>query len=82
MRYRVIVHSAKGKSVKEIADLLGCGTATVTRARQRWREHGKAGLIDRPDDNHLQAKITDEYLSTLCWVLQYRACDFGHCRPT
>jgi hypothetical protein len=37
----------------------------VPRARQRWRKRGEAGLIDRREDNQSQAKITDEYLSTL-----------------
>ena len=57
-------------------------TVTVTRARQRWRDQGVAGLIDRREDNQSQVKITDEYLITLRWALQYRASGFGHRRPS
>jgi transposase len=63
----VIVYSTKGYPVKDIVDALGCGTATVTRARQRSRKHGEAGLIDRREDNQSHGqRIRLHFLPPYC----------------
>lgn len=78
----IVTHSAEGKVVSETAAALGCSESTVVRTRRRWRAYGEAGLIDRREDNHSQAKADAHYLQTLWWILQHTATDFGHRRPT
>ena len=46
-RYMIVIHSAAGKSQKQIAQMLGCSVSTVKRALSRWRNLGAAGLNDR-----------------------------------
>lgn len=80
-RYRIVIQSAEGKSIAQIADGLGCSESTVTRTRRRWHEYGEAGLIDAREDNAGHAKVDETYLDTLHWLLQYTPQDFGHRPP-
>ena len=43
----IILLSAAGNAKPQIAHELGCSTGTVDNARQRYREHGLAGLLPR-----------------------------------
>lgn len=80
-RYRIIAHSAEGWSRPRIAEALGCSLSLVSRVRQRWREEGQAGLIDRREDNG-DRKADETFLATLWCVLLGQPRDFGHRRPT
>ena len=80
-RYMIVIHSAAGKSQKQIAAELGCGVATVKRTRTRWREHGESGLMDRREDNGV-AKADESYAADLLVVLRDSPQEHGHRRPT
>lgn len=77
----IIVHSAEGWGVAQIARALSCHGKTVRRVRARWVDEGEAGLIDRREDNG-DRKVTDEYARELLGVLAKGPQDFGHRRPT
>lgn len=80
-RYMIVLHTAAGKTQRQIAAELGTSVATVKRTRTRWREHGAAGLIDRREDNGL-AKADESYAADLLAVLEGTPRDHGHRRPT
>jgi len=82
VRYMIVLHSAAGKSQRQIAEALGCSASTVKRTRARWRQCGAAGLIDRREDNACQAKADEAYGAELLGVLQGSPRDFGFRRPT
>jgi transposase len=82
VRYMIIVHTAEGKSQRAIAAALGRAVSTVKRARTRWRQWGKAGLIDRREDNACQAKADEAYAAELLKVLEGSPREFGFRRPT
>ena len=81
VRYLIVVHSADGWSIEQIAAALACSSSTVSRARRRWREGGEAALVDRREDNG-DAIVDEDYVATVRWILQYPATDFLHARPT
>ena len=80
-RIMIVINSADRKSQVEIAQALGCSRSTVYRVRQRWRDGGRGGLIDRREDNG-QTKADDLYADMLLWVLSSSPQDHGHRRPT
>lgn len=80
-RYMIVLHTAAGKTQKQIALALGTSVATVKRTRTRWRDCGEAGLIDRREDNGA-AKADEAYAADLLNVLQGTPRDHGHRRPT
>lgn len=82
IRYMIVLHTAAGKSQRQIAEALGCCLATVKRVRSRWREHGEAGLIDRREDRSAAAKADEAYAAQLLKVLEGSPPDFGQRRPT
>lgn len=81
MRDLIVVHSADGWSIERIAAALACSASTVSRTRRRWHEGGEAALIDRREDNG-DAKVDEDYIATVRWMLQYPASEFLHRRPT
>ena len=81
-RYMIVFHLACGKRATDIADAMGCSLRTVGRVRRRWLDDGETGLIDRREDNAPTAKVTDEYIQTLLWMLEYTSIEHGHRRPT
>jgi len=81
-RYMIVIHTAEGKSQRQIAAMLGTHTATVKRTRTRWRSDGEAGLIDRREDNGASAKVNDAYIADLLTVLRDTPRQHGHRRPT
>lgn len=80
-RYMILVHSARGLGRAAVAERLGCSEATVRRARQRYQSAGESGLYDRREDNG-DRKVDDDYIEALRQVLQSRAREYGHRRPT
>ena len=81
-RYMIVLHTAAGKSQKQIAAELGTSIATVKRTRTRWREGGQAALVDRREDNGGSAKADESYAATLLKVLEGSPQAHGHRRPT
>jgi transposase len=81
-RYMIILHTAAGKSQRQIATMLGTSVSTVKRTRARWREHGEAGLIDRREDNGPPAKADETYAADLLAVLAQTPRHHGQRRPT
>ena len=80
-RYRIVLLSDQGWSGKRIARALGCVPSTVSRTLSRWEAYGRAGLIDRREDNG-QRKADDLYARTVEWILASSPQDFCHRRPT
>ena len=80
-RYLIVLHADRAMPKTQIARALGCSRQTVDRVIDRYNALGLAGLIDRREDNG-EHKIDKHYLSTLAWVLESRASDFFHFRPT
>jgi transposase len=81
-RYMIVLHTAQGKSQRQIADMLGTSVATVKRTRARWRAGGEAGLIDRREDNGPPIKADDAYAADLLKVLRHTPRGHGQHRPT
>lgn len=80
-RYLMILNLDEGRSVAETACALGVSESTVRRLRNRFSQHGEAGLIDRREDNGL-AKLDEEYLATLYEVVASSPREHGFARPT
>lgn len=80
-RYLIVVHSAEGRSRRDIAQMLQCASATVDRVRHRFVQEGEAGLVDRRGDNG-KAKISDDYILTLLRAVEQTPRAYGHRRPT
>jgi transposase len=81
-RHMIVIHSAAGKSQKQIAAMLGCSVSTVKRTRTRWRELGEAGLIDRREDNGPAKKADEAYAADLLAMLAHTPRQHGQRRPT
>jgi transposase len=81
-RHMIVIHSAAGKSQKQIAAMLGCSVSTVKRTRARWRQHGETGLIDRREDNGPPKKADEAYAVELLAVLAHTPRYHGQRRPT
>jgi len=81
-RYMIVLHTAAGKTQKQIAAELGTSVATIKRKRTRWRNLGETGLIDRREDNGWAAKADESYAADLLAVLEGTPRDHGHRRPT
>lgn len=81
-RYMIVIHSAAGKSQREIAAMLGCSVSTVKRTRSRFRALGEAGLVDRREDNGPPPKADEAYAADLLAVLEDSPRQHGQRRPT
>jgi transposase len=80
-RLQIVLHAAKGRDSRTIAEALGCHRSWVSRVAQRFGEEGLAGLMDRREDNG-QTKLNEEYLGQLYEVVSRGPPDYGHRRPT
>ncbi len=80
-RYQIILHSAEGRSRRQIARMLLCSPTTVDRIRRRFVEQGIEGLYDRRGDNG-QAKVNEDYILALIQAVQGSPQDYGYPRPT
>jgi putative transposase len=81
MRCQMVLHSAKGRGSRRIADALGCSRSCVSRVLERFRRDGPAGLLDGREDNG-QVKLTEDYLGLLYEVVWRSPQDYGYRRPT
>jgi len=81
VRCRIVLLSDQNWSGKRIAAALGCATSTVSRTLSRWEQFGRAGLVDRREDNG-QIKADGLYADTVAWILESSPQDFFHRRPT
>ncbi|MFC1611369.1 helix-turn-helix domain-containing protein [Myxococcota bacterium] len=45
-RARILLSLNRGESVEEVANLVGCGTATVKRVRRHYLEDGWGRAVD------------------------------------
>lgn len=81
MRCQMVLRAADGRSSRQIGEALGCSRSGVSRALQRFRQCGIAGLIDRREDNGA-VKVDEWYLMELIRVLEGRPPDYGYSRPT
>lgn len=81
MRCQMILHLAKGRSSRQIAEALGCHRSWVSRVVARWHQDGPAGLLDRREDNG-SCKLSEAYLATLDQVVRGKPGDYGLSRPS
>ena len=81
MRCQMVLHSAKGRGSRQIADAVGCDRSWVSRVLERFSRDGPAGLLDGREDNG-QVKLTEEYLGLLYEVVWRSPPDYGYRRPT
>jgi transposase len=77
----IVIHTAAGKTQKQIAAELGTSVATVKRTRARWRDFGQSGPVDRREHNGV-AKVDESYAADLLAVLEGTPLDHGHRPPT
>jgi transposase len=80
-RCQIVLHAAKGRSSRAIAEAVGCHRSWVSRVLTRFRDEGVPGLLDRREDNG-QVKVTEDYLGQLYELVSGRPTDHGHRRPT
>jgi len=80
-RLQIVLHAAKGRDSRTIAEAVGCHRSWVSRVLHRFREEGLAGLMDRREDNG-QTKLNEEYLGQLYELVSRGPPDYGYRRPT
>ena len=61
-RCQIVLHAAKGRPSRTIAEAVGCSRSWVSRVLQRFLKDGEAGLVDRREDNG-QQKLDEWYLA-------------------
>jgi transposase len=81
LRCQMVLHAAKGRRSRAIAEALGCHRSWVNRVLARWRTRGPMGLLDGREDNGPN-KVSEAYLSILDDVVRQRPSDYGYARPT
>lgn len=81
MRCQIILHAAKGRSSRVIAEAVGCSRSWASRVVRRFMDYGEAGLMDRREDNGT-VKLEEWYLGELVEVVSKRPTDLGERRPT
>jgi transposase len=80
-RCQIVLHAAKGRGSRQIAEAVGCHRSWVSRVLTRFRQAGLVGLLDGREDNGPD-KLTEEYLGQLYELVSGRPSDYGHRRPT
>ena len=81
MRCQIILHAAKGRGSRTIAEAVGCSRSWASRVIRRFVDRGEAGLMDRREDNGV-LKLDKGYLGLLVEVVSGRPTDYGERRPT
>ena len=81
MRCQIVLHAAKGRASRAIAEAVGCSRSWVSRVVRRFLDFGAAGLMDRREDNGV-LKLDEWYLGLLTEVVSQRPTDYGERRPT
>ena len=77
----IILNLLNHRTPTQIREILSVSRSTVYHVAQRFREWGKAGLIDRREENGSR-KLDDEYLTRLHEVTRSTPEDYGWRRPT
>jgi transposase len=80
-RCQIVLHWGEGEEWSPIARAVGCSESWVGRVIRRFRDHGVCGLYDRREDNG-QTKLDEQFLATLCEIVDKQPTDFGYPRPT
>jgi transposase len=80
-RCQMILHAAKGRSSRVIAEALGGHRSWVSRVIGRFQAHGPAGLLDRREDNGT-CKLSEAFLGRLDEVVRRQPRDYGLRRPS
>ena len=80
-RCQIILHAAKGRCSRTIAEAVGCSRSWVSRVIRRFDQHGPPGLMDGREDNG-EAKLTEEFLGQLQEVVAGSPRDYGQRRST
>jgi transposase len=81
LRCQMILHAAKGRRSRAIAEALGCHRSWVNRVLARWKTRGPLALLDGREDNG-PCKLSEAYLSILDQVVRQTPADYGYPRPT
>ena len=81
IRCQIILHAAKGRSSRVIAEAVGCHRSWVSRVIERFLQHGESALMDQREDNG-ELKLDEWYLGQLHEVVSSRPTDYGKRRPT
>jgi transposase len=81
MRCQIVLHAAKGRVSRTIAEAVGCSRSWASRVIRRFLDFGEAGLMDRREDNGV-VKLDEWYLGLLMEVVSQRPTDYGERRPT
>ena len=81
LRSQMILHAAKGRGSRQIAESLGCSRSWVSRVIAHFLEAGEAGLMDGREENG-QVKLDEWYLGQLVELVSQTPMDFGYRRPT
>ncbi len=81
VRCQIILHAAKGRASRAIAEALGCSRSWASRVIRRFVDFGEAGLMDRREDNG-SLKLDEWYLGVLIEVVFRGPTDYGERRPT
>lgn len=80
-RCQIVLLSAKGRSSRQIGEMVACHRSWASRVIAGFIERGEAALLDGREDNGRE-KLTEEYVTELQRVVQRRPSDFGYPRPT
>ena len=81
MRCQIVLHAAKGRDSRRIAEAVGCSRSWVSRVIRRFVDYGEAGVMDRREDNGV-LKLDEWYLDTLVEAVGKCPTDYGRRRPT
>jgi transposase len=81
MRCQIVLHAAKNRSSRVIAEAVGCSRSWASRVIKRFDADGVAGLMDAREDNGT-AKLDEWYLGQLYDVVSGCPRDYGYPRPT
>lgn len=80
-RMLMILHLAKGRSARAVADFVHVARSTVYRLAERFRVWGFAALVDRREDNG-RTGVGTIFLLVLQRVVADTPQDYGWARPT
>lgn len=80
-RAQIVVALVQGKSVQDIVQVLQCSSTLVYKVSHRFDEQGRAGLMDRREDNG--EVVVTKAVRNCVWALAASTPrKFGHRRPT
>lgn len=81
MRFRAIEWHQSGKSVSEIANLLGLHWGSVSRWLTRWRRQGRRALKGRKASGRPPKLDCKRYGKAILKVVKHPATDYGYEHP-